>query len=254
MNNYSDLLRKIFHEGVASNDRTGVGTVSLFGPQLEWDLSEGFPLVTGKRTNFKAVKEELRWFLSGSTNINDLDSKIWDSWADKDGSVGPVYGHQWRTWGGYRDQIAELIESLKRNPASRRHMVSTWNVEDVPDMGLPCCHVLFQCYVRNNKLSLKMYQRSADMFLGVPFNIASYALLMRLLCHECDLMMGDLIITFGDAHIYADHLKQVIEYLARGRFELPSLRVKSVDFSTGDFNVELEGYEYGGRIAAPVAV
>ena len=261
MKQYSDLLRKILEEGQHSDDRTGVGTVGLFGQQLRLDMSEGFPLVTGKSTNFAAIKEELRWFLSGSTNINDLDSSIWDSWADDRGGVGPVYGHQWRNWGGHLpsktgglDQISMLIQQLKHYPESRRHIVSAWNVEDIDDMGLPCCHILFQCYVRNGQLSLQMYQRSADMFLGVPFNIASYGLLLELLAHECGLVAGELIISLGDCHIYNNHTEQVAEYLSRGRHPLPSLTVNSVDFATGDFDVTLEGYSCGDKIPAPVAV
>ena len=259
MRQYSELLRKILEEGRHSDDRTGVGTVGLFGQQLRFDMSKGFPLVTGKKTNFAAIREELRWFLSGSTNIKDLDSTIWDSWANLYGDVGPVYGHQWRTWGseehlGGIDQIARLIHDLKHNPASRRHVVSAWNVEDIDDMGLPCCHILFQCYVRDGRLSLQMYQRSADMFLGIPFNIASYGLLLELLAFECGLVAGELILALGDCHIYDNHMEQVAKYLSRDQHPLPSLVVDGVNFATGDFDVTLEGYTCGDKIPAPVAV
>lgn len=261
MKNYADLLRKILDEGQYSADRTGVGTVSLFGQQLRFDMSEGFPLATGKETNFAAIKEELRWFLSGSTNVDDLDSSIWDSWANYKGDVGPVYGHQWRNWGGHLpsktgglDQIKKLVTQLKTDPESRRHVVSTWNVDDIDDMGLPCCHILFQCYVRKGKISLQMYQRSADMFLGVPFNIASYGLLLELLAYECGLVADELIITLGDCHIYDNHMEQVAEYLKRGRRELPTLLVHASDTCAATFNVELLGYGCGDKIPAPVAV
>ena len=376
MKQYADLLRKIVRDGLHSDDRTGVGTTGLFGEQIRIDMSEGFPLVTGKETNFAAIREELRWFLSGSTNANELDSKIWDSWRRpysiyrdtvevnsvvldpvpcivegkehpktligilwhnmmehaysngmsvckawqdfdtfeqdvkkvphwwyaerswgvfslsleyyksnvyspetcvwlhvdeleemklmpdtlrfkliEDGDVGPVYGRQWRNWNDSGiDQISALVAGLKNHPASRRHVVSAWNVEELDEMGLPCCHILFQCYVRDGRLSLHMYQRSADMFLGVPFNIASYGLLLELLAHECGLEAGELILTFGDCHIYDNHMEAVATYLGRGRHPLPTLKVLGVNFASGFFDVQLIDYSCGAPIKAKVAV
>lgn len=252
MKNYKGLLKKILAEGQSVPDRTGTGTTSLFGESLEFDLSEGFPLVTGKYTSINVIAEELRWFLSGSTNINDLDSSIWDEWADIRGDLGPIYGHQWR--GLAVDQIQELVSGLKTSPHSRRHIVSAWNVEQVPAMALAPCHMLFQCYVREGHLDLMMVQRSADMFLGVGFNIASYALLTHLLCAETDLKPGHLRICFGDVHIYDNHLDAVATYLKRDLFTLPKLQIEIGALDGSPFYWNMTDYEHGPKIPAAVAV
>lgn len=264
MQQYLDLMRHVRDNGVVKTDRTGTGTVSVFGYQMRFNLAEGFPLLTTKKLHVKSIIHELLWFLAGETNIkylNDNGVKIWDEWADENGDLGPVYGHQWRSWpdghGGTIDQISQLIDMIKRNPDSRRLIVSAWNVAEVNSMALPPCHTLFQFYVANGKLSCQLYQRSADIFLGVPFNIASYALLTMMIAQVCDLEPGEFIHTFGDAHLYSNHLEQVNLQLQRTPGKLPQMKinpaVKNIfDFTFGDF--ELVGYEAQPHIAAPVAV
>jgi thymidylate synthase len=264
MQQYLDLMRHVRDNGVVKTDRTGTGTVSVFGYQMRFNLADGFPLLTTKKLHVKSIIHELLWFLAGDTNIKYLQDngvKIWDEWADVNGELGPVYGHQWRSWpdgkGGTIDQIAQLIEMIKKNPDSRRLLVSAWNVAEVNQMALPPCHTLFQFYVANGKLSCQLYQRSADIFLGVPFNIASYALLTLMIAQVCDLQAGDFVHTFGDAHLYSNHLEQVELQLQRTPTALPRMRinpdVKNIfDFTFGDF--ELQEYSAQPHIAAPVAV
>ncbi|MCF0173807.1 MAG: thymidylate synthase [Bacteroidales bacterium] len=264
MKQYLDLLSDIMENGTLKGDRTGTGTKSVFGRQIRFDLSKGFPLVTTKKVHLRSIIHELLWFLSGSTNIKYLKDNgvsIWDEWADENGDLGPVYGHQWRSWptpdGGTIDQISALVESLKKNPNSRRHIVSAWNVAEVDKMALPPCHSLFQFYVADGKLSCQLYQRSADMFLGVPFNIASYALLTMMLAQVCGCEAGDFVHTFGDAHIYTNHFEQVKLQLSREPKTLPIMKinpeVKDIfEFKFEDFT--LEGYDPYPRIPAPVAV
>ncbi|HRF87423.1 MAG: thymidylate synthase [Cellvibrionales bacterium] len=264
MQQYLDLMRHVRDHGTVKTDRTGTGTVSVFGYQMRFDLAEGFPLLTTKKLHVKSIIHELLWFLAGDTNIkylNDNGVKIWDEWADKDGNLGPVYGHQWRSWpdgsGGTIDQITQLIEMIKKNPDSRRLLVSAWNVAEVNNMALPPCHTLFQFYVANEKLSCQLYQRSADIFLGVPFNIASYALLTMMIAQVCNLKLGEFVHTFGDAHIYSNHLEQVELQLQRTPEKLPRMHinpsVKNIfDFTFDDF--ELLDYHAQPHIAAPVAV
>lgn len=264
MKQYLDHLEYIFKNGAKKGDRTGVGTVSVFGWQSRYDLSEGFPMVTTKKLPFKLIAHELLWFLKGETNIQyllDNNVHIWDAWADENGDLGPVYGKQWRSFEGADgktvDQIADLVDGLKNDPDGRRHIVSAWNPVEVKDMALPPCHMMFQCYVVNGKLSLQMYQRSADMFLGVPFNIASYSLLTLMIAQVCGYEPGEFIHTFGDSHIYLNHFDQVKEQLAREPRELPQMKlnpnVKSIfDFTIDDF--ELVGYDPHPVIKAPVAV
>jgi thymidylate synthase len=264
MKQYHDLLQHILEHGTHKEDRTGTGTTSVFGYQMRFDLSKGFPVVTTKKLHLRSIIIELLWFLQGDTNIKFLKENnvsIWDEWADENGNLGPVYGHQWRSWpdgnGGTIDQITKLVHSLKNNPDSRRHIVSAWNVADVDNMALPPCHTLFQFYVADGKLSCQLYQRSADTFLGVPFNIASYALLTMMLAQVCDLEPGDFVHTFGDAHIYSNHLEQVELQLSRECRPLPTMKinpnVKDIfGFTYEDF--ELVGYDPHPHIKGAVAV
>lgn len=264
MKQYLDLLTKVMNEGVIKSDRTGTGTKSIFGYQMRFDLSAGFPVLTTKKLHLRSIIHELLWFLQGDTNIKYLhDNKvtIWDEWADENGDLGHVYGYQWRSWptphGGHIDQIANLVESLKKNPDSRRHIVSAWNVAEIDEMALPPCHALFQFYVADGKLSCQLYQRSADIFLGVPFNIASYALLTMMMAQVVGLEPGEFVHTLGDAHIYLNHFDQVNEQLSREPRALPVMKinpdVKSIfDFKYEDFS--LEGYDPWPTIKAPIAV
>ena len=261
---YLDLLRDILEHGTQQDDRTGVGTRSVFGRQLRCDLSEGFPLLTTKKVHFKSIAIELLWFLRGETNVRWLQErgvKIWDEWADADGELGPVYGKQWRRWAGPDgteiDQLSNLLEQIRNNPASRRLIVSGWNPVDVPSMALPPCHTLYQFNVADGKLSCQLYQRSADMFLGVPFNIASYALLTTMVAKVCGLEPGEYIHTFGDAHIYSNHMDQVAEQLGRQPRPLPRLRLNPDANDLFAFEYEdimLEDYDPHPAIKAPVAV
>lgn len=260
---YEDLLRKIMGEGTDKGDRTGTGTRSIFGTQIRYDLSKGFPLLTTKRVHFKSVALELIWFLRGDSNVRWLQErgvKIWDEWADEFGNLGPVYGVQWRSWpnpgGRPIDQITEVIETIRNNPNSRRMLVTAWNPTDVEEVALPPCHVLFQFYVANGKLSCHLYQRSADMFLGVPFNIASYALLTHLVAAQTGLEVGDFIWTGGDTHIYSNHHKQVNEQLGREALPYPTLKLNPRDsifeYELDDF--EVVEYQHHPSIKAPVSV
>ncbi len=264
MQPYLDLLRHTLNNGASKEDRTGTGTIGLFGYQMRFDLAQGFPLVTTKKMHLKSVIYELLWFLQGNTNIQYLNEHgvtIWDEWADSDGELGPIYGHQWRSWRGANgetvDQIANVIEQIKHNPNSRRLIVSAWNVAEIERMALPPCHCLFQFYVANGKLSCQLYQRSADLFLGAPFNIASYALLTMMIAQVTDLQPGEFIHTLGDAHIYLNHLEQVKRQLDREPYPLPKMElnpaVRSIfDFSYDDFT--LENYQCHKGIKAPIAV
>jgi thymidylate synthase len=264
MRQYLDLLAKVRHEGHAKSDRTGTGTLSLFGHQMRFDLSEGFPLVTTKKLHLKSIVHELIWFLRGETNIRYLKENgvsIWDEWADEKGDLGPVYGAQWRSWpttdGGAIDQIAKLVDGLKRNPDSRRHIVTAWNPAEVDRMALPPCHCLFQFYVIDGKLSCQLYQRSADVFLGVPFNIASYALMTRMVAQVTGLGIGDFIHTFGDVHLYSNHLEQADEQLKRVPRALPRLILNPKVTRLEDFRYEdvtFAGYDPHPAIKAEVAV
>jgi thymidylate synthase len=264
LNQYEILLHHVFEKGVSKSDRTGTGTKSVFGYQMRFDLSEGFPLITTKKIHIKSIIYELLWFLKGETNIAYLKEngvKIWDEWAYENGELGPVYGKQWRSWEGKDgkvvDQVSDLIKQIKANPDSRRLIISAWNVADLPEMALMPCHTMFQFYVANEKLSCQLYQRSADVFLGVPFNIASYALLTMMIAQVCDLEPGEFIHTFGDVHIYSNHLEQVNLQLSRQPFPLPTMKlnpaVKNIfDFKFEDFT--LENYQSHPAIKAPVAV
>jgi thymidylate synthase len=264
MHQYLDLMKLVLETGAEKHDRTGTGTRSVFGHQMRFDLSEGFPLVTTKKLFTKAIIAELLWFLRGDTNVRWLQERgvtIWDEWADANGELGPVYGHQWRSWpdghGGTIDQIANLISDIKRNPDSRRLIVTAWNPADVPKMALPPCHCLFQFYVADGKLSCQLYQRSADIFLGVPFNIASYALLTMMVAQVTGLKVGEFIHSFGDAHLYLNHMDQAKEQLARAPYPLPAVHinpdVKDIfDFTLEDF--KLENYQAHPHIKAQVAV
>ena len=264
MRQYLDLLRKIEAEGVRKSDRTGTGTISIFGHQMRFDLGEGFPLLTTKKLHLRSIIHELLWFLKGDTNIRYLHENgvtIWDEWADENGDLGHVYGYQWRSWptpdGEHVDQIAQVVESLRSNPDSRRHIVSAWNVGEVDRMALPPCHALFQFYVAGGRLSCQLSQRSADVFLGVPFNIASYALLTMMMAQVLGLRPGDFVHTLGDTHIYLNHLDQVALQLSRTPRPLPRMvlnpQVKSIfDFRYEDFT--LEGYDPWPSIKAPIAV
>lgn len=260
---YEDLLRHVLTTGTPKADRTGTGTRSVFGHQMRFDLRAGFPLVTTKRVFFRGVAEELFWFLRGESNIASLVAKdvhIWDEWADADGELGPVYGVQWRSWptpdGGHVDQLTKLLSELRSNPDSRRHVVSAWNVAALDDMALVPCHAFFQFYVADGRLSCQLYQRSADLFLGVPFNIASYALLTHMVAQQVDLEVGDLVWTGGDCHVYDNHVDQVREQLTREAYPAPQLHLRRAaslfDYTWDD--VEVVGYRHHPAIAAPVAV
>ena len=264
MHQYHDLLRRILGEGIRKDDRTGTGTLSVFGHQMRFDLEAGFPLVTTKKLHLKSIVHELLWFLAGDTNIRYLKENgvsIWDEWADAKGDLGPVYGHQWRSWptpeGGVIDQIAQVVADIRRNPDSRRLIVTAWNPADVAKMALPPCHCLFQFYVLEGKLSCQLYQRSADVFLGVPFNIASYALLTHMVAQVTGLKPGDFVHTLGDAHLYLNHLDQAREQLARAPRALPRLRLNPAVQDIFAFryeDVEIVGYDPHPAIKAPVAV
>lgn len=261
---YEDLLAEVLEHGTAKSDRTGTGTRSVFGRQLRFDLSESFPLITTKRVHFKSVAHELLWFLRGDSNVRWLQEhgvRIWNEWADADGELGPVYGVQWRSWptpdGGQIDQIAQVVESLRTNPDSRRHLVTAWNPADVEDMALPPCHVMFQFHVADGRLSCQLYQRSADLFLGVPFNIASYALLTRMVAQQVGLEPGEFIWTGGDCHIYDNHLEQVTEQLSREPLPSPRLEFARTPESIFDYayeDFEVVDYQHHPAIKAPVAV
>lgn len=264
MKQYLDLLQRVLDEGVEKTDRTGTGTISVFGHQARFNLSDGFPVLTTKKLHLKSIIHELLWFLKGDTNIkylNDNGVRIWDEWADKDGDLGHIYGYQWRSWPDYNgkhiDQISEVVETIKNNPDSRRIIVSSWNVADLGNMNLPPCHAFFQFYVADDKLSLQLYQRSADIFLGVPFNIASYSLLLMMMAQVTNLKVGDFIHTFGDAHIYMNHLEQVKLQLSREPRSLPKMKinpdVKNIfDFKYEDF--ELIDYNPHPHIKGEVSV
>jgi len=264
MDQYLKLLDHILTDGVKKDDRTGTGTISVFGYQMRFDLQKGFPLLTTKKLHLKSIIYELLWFLNGDTNVkylNDNKVSIWNEWSDDNGDLGPIYGYQWRSWptasGKHIDQISQVVESLKNNPNSRRHIVSAWNVGEIPNMALPPCHVLFQFYVADGKLSCQLYQRSADVFLGVPFNIASYALLTMMMAQVCGYKPGEFIHTFGDTHIYLNHIEQAKLQLTREPRPLPKIiinpNVKSIfDFKFEDFT--LEGYNPHPHIKGAIAV
>ncbi|MFW5941454.1 MAG: thymidylate synthase [Chloroflexota bacterium] len=264
MKQYLDLMRHVLDNGIRKEDRTGVGTVSVFGYQMRFDLAQGFPVVTTKKLHLRSIIHELLWFLKGDTNIRYLKENgvsIWDEWADEDGELGPVYGYQWRCWpapdGAHHDQIAQLLDQLRQNPHSRRHIVSAWNVADIENMALPPCHILFQFYVADGRLSCHMYQRSADVFLGVPFNIASYALLTMMVAQVTGYEPGEFVHSFGDVHLYTNHLEQARTQLQRTPFPLPTMRLNPhvtslFDFAYDDFT--LEEYRHHPHIKAPVAV
>ncbi|MEN9465042.1 MAG: hypothetical protein RL217_1223 [Pseudomonadota bacterium] len=264
MKQYLDLMRHVREHGVFKADRTGTGTYSCFGYQMRFDLSQGFPMVTTKKLHLRSIIHELLWFLSGDTNIKYLKENsvsIWDEWADAEGNLGPVYGYQWRSWptadGRHIDQISQVVEQLKNNPDSRRIIVSAWNVGEIQNMALPPCHAFFQFYVAEGKLSCQLYQRSADIFLGVPFNIASYALLVHMLAQQCGLEVGDFVWTGGDVHLYANHLEQTDLQLSREPLPLPKLIIKRKPASIFDYkfeDFEIEGYQSHAHIKAPVAV
>lgn len=261
---YEDLLRHVYFHGAEKSDRTGTGTKSVFGHQMRFDLTEGFPLVTTKKVHLKSIILELLWFLRGDSNVRWLQERgctIWDEWAAADGSLGPVYGVQWRSWptpgGGHIDQIQQVIDTLKTNPDSRRILVSAWNVAELDQMALMPCHALFQFYVADGKLSCQLYQRSADIFLGVPFNIASYALLTHMVAQQCDLQVGDFIWTGGDCHLYNNHLQQVQTQLARAPYPYPTLHIQRRPQSLFDYTLEdfvVADYQHHAPIKAPVAV
>ncbi len=264
MRQYLDLMQRVLDHGARKRDRTGTGTLSIFGAQLRFDLDAGFPLLTTKKVHLKSIIHELLWFLKGETNIGYLKANgvsIWDEWADKNGELGPVYGYQWRSWpaadGRHIDQISQVIEQLGKNPDSRRMIVSAWNVADLDKMALMPCHAFFQFYVADGRLSCQLYQRSADLFLGVPFNIASYALLTMMMAQVCGLGLGDFVHTFGDTHLYLNHLEQAREQLSRAPRALPAMKlnpaVKNIfEFKYEDFT--LEGYDPHPAIKAPIAV
>jgi len=264
MKQYLNLMQDILDNGAEKGDRTGTGTLSVFGRQLRFDLSEGFPLLTTKKLHIRSIIHELLWFLSGDTNIKYLNEnkvKIWDEWADENGDLGPVYGHQWRSWpapdGTAFDQITQVIEQIKNNPNSRRHIVSAWNVSEVNNMALPPCHTMFQFYVADGKLSCQLYQRSADYFLGVPFNIASYALLVHMFAQQCDLEPGEFVWAGGDTHLYTNHLDQAKLQLERSTMSLPQLHIARKPASIFDYkyeDFEIRNYEAHPSIKAPIAV
>ena len=264
MQQYLDLLQHIFDNGVSKTDRTGTGTTSCFGYQMRFDLSKGFPMVTTKKLHLKSIIYELLWFLKGDTNIKYLKENgvgIWDEWADENGELGPVYGKQWRSWEGADgktiDQISQIVEQIKKNPDSRRLIVSAWNVAELPKMALMPCHAMFQFYVADGKLSCQLYQRSADVFLGVPFNIASYALLTMMIAQVCDLKAGEFIHTFGDVHLYNNHVGQAKLQLTRNPFALPTMHINPLVKNIFDFKFEdfkLENYQSHPGIKAAVAV
>jgi len=264
MRQYHDLMKEVLAKGVQKSDRTGTGTVSVFGHQMRFNLADGFPMVTTKKLHLKSIIYELLWFLKGSTNNNWLKERgvsIWNEWAAPDGDLGPIYGYQWRSWpapnGQHIDQISEVIETIKKNPDSRRIIVSAWNVADIPRMALAPCHAFFQFYVADGKLSCQLYQRSADIFLGVPFNIASYALLTHMMAQQCNLEVGDFIWTGGDCHLYSNHLEQVELQLSRDFFSLPKLNIlrKPDSIFVYEFeDFEIVGYESHPHIKAPVAI
>lgn len=264
MQQYLDLIRRVLAEGVLKEDRTGTGTISVFGHQMRFNLEDGFPLITTKKLHLKSIIYELLWFLKGSTNVKYLQDngvRIWNEWAKEDGELGPIYGYQWRSWpdysGGHIDQVLQVIESIKNNPDSRRHIVSAWNVGQIDEMQLPPCHILFQFYVANGRLSCQLYQRSADIFLGVPFNIASYALLTMMVAQVCGLKPGDFVHTLGDSHIYCNHIEQVKLQISREPRPLPVMKInpsiRNIDeFSFEDF--ELTGYDPHPHIKGDIAV
>lgn len=264
MKQYHDLIRHVLENGTEKGDRTGTGTKSVFGYQMRFDLSEGFPLITTKKLHLRSIIHELLWFLKGDSNIQYLKDNgvsIWDEWADEDGDLGPVYGVQWRSWpardGKTIDQITQLIDQIKNNPNSRRLIVSAWNVGEIPHMALPPCHAFFQFYVADGKLSCQLYQRSADIFLGVPFNIASYALLTMMIAQVCDLKLGDFVHTFGDAHIYSNHMEQVNLQISREPRPLPTMEINPEVKNIFDFNYEdftLKNYDPHPHIKGKVAV
>jgi thymidylate synthase len=261
---YHELLTRILDDGVEKGDRTGTGTLSVFGHQMRFDLGAGFPVVTTKKVHLRSVVAELLWFLRGSTNVGWLQERgvtIWDEWADEDGDLGPIYGYQWRSWptpnGDHVDQIERVVTSIRDNPDSRRHIVSAWNVADVDDMALPPCHTMFQFYVADGRLSCQLYQRSADVFLGVPFNIASYALLTHMVAQVCDLGVGDFVHTLGDAHLYLNHIDQARLQLEREPRSLPTLMLNPGRRSLDEFDladVEILAYDPHPAIRAPIAV
>ena len=264
MKQYHELMRHVLAHGAKKEDRTGTGTVSVFGYQMRYNLAEGFPLVTTKKCHTKSIIHELLWFLKGDTNIKYLKDngvRIWDEWADADGNLGPVYGYQWRNWptpdGKHIDQITQVIDMIKKNPDSRRLIVSAWNVADINQMKLPPCHAFFQFYVADGKLSCQLYQRSADIFLGVPFNIASYALLMMMVAQVCNLQLGDFIHTLGDAHLYSNHIEQANLQLSRELRPLPTMKINPNVTSIFDFTIDdftIENYNPHPHIKADVAV
>ena len=264
MRQYHDLMKEVLAKGVKKSDRTGTGTISVFGHQMRFNLEDGFPMVTTKKLHLKSIIYELLWFLKGSTDNNWLKERgvsIWNEWAAPDGDLGPIYGYQWRSWpapnGQHIDQISEVVETIKKNPDSRRIIVSAWNVADIPRMALAPCHAFFQFYVADGKLSCQLYQRSADIFLGVPFNIASYALLTHMMAQQCNLEVGDFIWTGGDCHLYSNHLEQVDLQLSRDFFPLPKLNILRKPNSIFDYefeDFEIVGYESHPHIKAPVAI
>ena len=264
MHQYHDLMKQVLAKGVRKSDRTGTGTISIFGHQMRFDLAEGFPMVTTKKLHMKSIIYELLWFINGSTNNNWLKERgvsIWNEWAAPDGDLGPIYGYQWRSWpapnGEHIDQISQVLEALKTNPDSRRMIVSAWNVADIPRMALAPCHAFFQFYVADGKLSCQLYQRSADIFLGVPFNIGSYALLTHMVAQQCNLQVGEFIWTGGDCHLYSNHLEQVDLQLSRTPYALPTLNILRKPNSLFEYefeDFEISGYQSHPHIKAPVAI